>query len=123
MRPIPATSTQHLITWNLHEPLSLSYGFLVAENTTGAGIRTSDIPDSSLKVAFRQGGESIKLSGRDGSRKLKKLYQEADIPVWMRDKIPLLYSDNNLVAVAGLWIDSKYQATGQEPGWNIQFYS
>ena len=123
MHPVPDTSTQKSITWNLYEPLSLPWGLLVAENTTGDGIRSSDVPDNHLEVTFRQGGESMQLPGREGSKKLKKLYQEADVPVWLRDKIPLLYSGNNLVAVAGLWIDRKFRATGQEPGWNIRFYS
>ena len=123
MHPLPDCSDRGTIRWNLHEPLSLPYGFLIAKHTTGDGIKSSIIVDDSLDVSFRKGGEAMHATGSTNSKKLKKLYQEADIPAWLRDKIPLLYSRDNLVAVAGLWVDKKYQAKDKEPGWNVQFYN
>jgi tRNA(Ile)-lysidine synthase len=56
-----------------------------------------------LKVSFRQGGEKIKLPGRKGTRDLKKLMQEWNIPPWQRDRTPLVYYDEKLIAVVGYY--------------------
>ena len=54
------------------------------------------------------GGESIRLQGRNGHHDLKKLYQEAGIPPWERQRIPLIYLDDELVAVGDLWISADF---------------
>lgn len=59
-----------------------------------------------VTVRFRQGGEKISLAGRKGQHTLKNLFQETAIPPWERDCIPLLYFDEQLVAVADLWLNS-----------------
>lgn len=57
-----------------------------------------------LTIRFRRGGEKIRRKGRDHRQSLKKLLQEAGVVPWMRQRIPLLYADETLVAVADLWI-------------------
>lgn len=60
--------------------------------------------DAGLSVRPRQGGEEIQLSGQTHTRKLKKLLQEEGIVPWMRDRLPLLYAGERLVAVGDLWL-------------------
>jgi tRNA(Ile)-lysidine synthase len=74
---------------------------------------TSAVVDAGLEVRFRSGGEEIKPAGQLHTRKLKKLLQDEGIVPWMRDRLPLLYSDGELVAVADLWLAS---AAAAEPG-------
>jgi tRNA(Ile)-lysidine synthase len=69
--------------------------------------------DAGLEVRFRSGGEEIKLAGQSHTKKLKKLLQDEGIVPWMRDRLPLLYSGGELVAVADLWIAN---AAASEPG-------
>ena len=57
-----------------------------------------------LELRYRHGGEKFRPIGQSHTRKLKKLLQEAGIVPWMRDRIPLLYSGGELVAVADLWL-------------------
>ena len=57
-----------------------------------------------LELRFRHGGEKFRPTGQQHTKKLKKLLQEAGIVPWMRDRIPLLYSGGELVAVADLWL-------------------
>ena len=57
-----------------------------------------------LRLESRKGGETIRLDGQQHTKKLKKLLQEAGIVPWMRDRVPLVYSGNQLVAVGDLWI-------------------
>ncbi len=53
------------------------------------------------------------------SQSLKKLLQEAGVPPWERDVIPLVYFDNELVAVAGLWVSKGFSVGDGESGWLV----
>jgi len=57
-----------------------------------------------LALRFRQGGEEFCPAGRQRTHKLKKLLQEDGVVPWMRQRIPLLYSGDDLVAVGDLWV-------------------
>ncbi|WP_258405667.1 tRNA lysidine(34) synthetase TilS [Shewanella zhangzhouensis] len=43
--------------------------------------------------------------GRGKQRELKKLWQEFDVPPWLRTSIPMLCCDGALVAAAGVWVE------------------
>jgi tRNA(Ile)-lysidine synthase len=59
---------------------------------------------SGLSVRPRVGGERFLPYGQSHTRELKKLLQEEGIVPWMRDRLPLLYSGDRLVAVGDLWL-------------------
>ncbi|MDH3338681.1 MAG: tRNA lysidine(34) synthetase TilS [Gammaproteobacteria bacterium] len=71
-----------------------------------------------LELRYRSGGEEIKPLGQLHTRKLKKLLQEEGVVPWMRDKLPLVYSEGKLVAVADLWIAA---GAASEPGTAIRW--
>ena len=54
-----------------------------------------------LEVRYRQGGEVMALPGR-GRRDLKRLLNEAAVPGFVRPRLPLLYRNGELIAVANL---------------------
>lgn len=56
-----------------------------------------------LSVRFRRGGERIRLNGRRHSTRLKQLLQTAKMPDWVRERLPLIYRDGELVAIADFW--------------------
>jgi len=64
-----------------------------------------EAPPGPLRVGYRRGGESLQLPGR-GRRDLKRLLNEAGIPLFLRDRLPLLYAGERLVAVANLAADT-----------------
>lgn len=72
-----------------------------------------EVIEAGLEVRFRSGGEEIKPVDQAHTRKLKKLLQDEGVVPWMRDRLPLLYSGGELVAVADLWIAS---AAASKPG-------
>lgn len=78
-------------------------GYLRFDCVAGTGL-ASDLLGANLNVRFRQGGEEIKPYSQSHTRKLKKLLQEEGIVPWMRDRLPLIYAGERLVAVADLWI-------------------
>ncbi|MDH5456059.1 MAG: tRNA lysidine(34) synthetase TilS [Gammaproteobacteria bacterium] len=56
-----------------------------------------------LRLAARKGGERIRLHSQSHTKKLKKLLQEEGVVPWMRDRVPLIYAGDKLVAVGDLW--------------------
>ena len=64
-----------------------------------------------LTIRWRRGGE--RLTPRPGGprRALKNLLQEIHVPVVERARLPLLFSDEKLLAVADLLLDATAQAT------------
>ena len=116
-----APSAQGPCLWFLEKPLELASGRLEARLTVGSGIRADRVRDKYVEIRFREGGESIRPAGRRETHELKKLFQDSAVPPWKRDRIPLLYVDNELAAVAGYWIAEGFKASGSEPGWDIVF--
>lgn len=53
-----------------------------------------------LMIRFREAGQTLRLAGRQGARSLKKLLQEWQVPAWLRDCVPLLVIDGQLVSIA-----------------------
>ena len=68
----------------------------------------ADLPN--LQVRFRQGGERCRPAGRAHSQTLKRLLQDYGVEPWVRESLPLVYSGDDLVAVANLWICEGFQA-------------
>ena len=62
---------------------------------------TGQIPDGLLHIRYREGGEVMNLPGR-GHRDLKRLLNESGVPCFVRGRWPLLYRDEQLLAVANL---------------------
>jgi tRNA(Ile)-lysidine synthase len=75
---------------------------------SSAGICRKQWQNARIVVKARSGGEKIRLPGRKGSHALKKLFQDAGIPPWERETIPLVYLDDKLAAVGDLWISADF---------------
>src|SRR5690606_14734804 len=58
----------------------------------GGSLRLAGAPrfDAPLRVHARQGGERIRLPGRDHSHALKHVLQDLGIAPWLRERLPLL---------------------------------
>jgi tRNA(Ile)-lysidine synthase len=69
----------------------------------GNGVLTlsGKIPDGPVQIRYREGGEVMGLPNR-GHRDLKRLLNENAVPSFVRGRLPLLYKDGQLLAVANL---------------------
>lgn len=101
--------------WDLARPLDLPGGQWRVQPATGAGLR-AELRQRRVEVRFRQGGERCRLAGEPHSRSLKKLLQERGLAPWERQRLPLVYVDGELAAVADLWICEGFQAAAGEAG-------
>lgn len=74
-----------------------------------------------LSVRWRSGGERLKPAGDRHTRDLRTLFQTGAIPPWQRDACPLLYADDELIAVADRWLSARavaiFQEAGAQPQW------
>ncbi len=122
-RPLPDYDKHLTGSWQLDSPCQFGPGVLEARLKRGPGIRTDVCPDKQLQVRYRQGGEKIRLKNKTHRQTLKKLFQESGVPPWLRERIPLLYKDGKLIAVADLWIDSEACSTKAEKSWHISWTS
>ena len=76
-------------------------GGCVSNNVVkGGGLRAS----SGYSVVFRSGKEKIRIGK---NRDIKNIFQESRVPFWIRDRVPLIYAGDELVAMAAV------------PGWEI----
>ncbi len=98
-------------------PLPALGGALIFRRVRGAGIDVARLKNRAMVVRARAGGEQLQPDARRPRRTLKNLFQEAGIPAWQRDRLPLLFDGDTLVWVPGLGIDARYQARKGEPGW------
>ncbi|HTF96014.1 MAG TPA: tRNA lysidine(34) synthetase TilS [Cellvibrio sp.] len=94
--------------------LKLQFIETVANNNAAPHYLRADLPD--LEIRYRTGGERCKPFGRNHSQTLKKLFQEYQLEPWLRHRVPLVYSEENLVAVGDLWICDGYVAGQGEAG-------
>ncbi|MEJ2042179.1 MAG: tRNA lysidine(34) synthetase TilS [Reinekea sp.] len=74
-----------------------------------------------LHWQVRQGGEVMRPYGRSKRRDLKRLFQEYRIKPWLRDRVPLLFSGEDLIAAGDELISADHLAENNQPGFSIQW--
>jgi len=90
------------------------YGVLTLEAANGDGLKLSSFSSQQIEIRFRQGGERCKPAGRNKPQALKKVFQEKHIPPWRRDNSPLLFIDNEIAAVVGLFYCSPFACDDED---------
>jgi tRNA(Ile)-lysidine synthase len=108
-----AGTPQSDLVLRANEPLDLGEGMgrLALARTGEVGLSPETVA-AGLVVRYREGGESIRTEGIGKTKKLKKLLQEQGIVPWMRDRVPLVFAGDELVAVADLWVAEGAAAPG-----------
>ena len=122
MPPLPPPPTDETLPWPAGETLYLPDGRLSAEGCLGQGIKVSAWAAGAAEVRFRDGGERCRPAGRGNSRSLKNLLQEQGVPPWVRPRLPLVYVQGELAAVADLRVCEPFAADQNEPGWLIAWH-
>jgi tRNA(Ile)-lysidine synthase len=119
--PMPPHDKSRVISWRPGNLLALGHGQLEATTAVGRGLSAARCADAHVEVRFRQGGERFQPAGRGHSTALKKLLQCTGVPPWLRDRIPLIYVDGELAAVAGLWVGKAHAVNDGRSGWLVSW--
>ncbi len=116
LAPQPPLDADTVLEWDGESALELPAGLgtLSAEKGEG-GITLSTWRSAPIRVHFRGGGERCCPAGQSGTRSLKKLFQEKEIPPWQRERIPLISVGGKLAAVGDICICEPFAAQLGEP--------
>ena len=110
---------KQIFSWDMQNQLDLGEGnHLRVNKQMGQGIRSTV---KQVEIRFRQGGERCKPAGRSHSNSLKKLFLEYELVPWLRDRVPLFYVDDQLIAVGDLWVCEDWLAGSSEIGQMIHW--
>lgn len=93
-------------------PLALPAG-LGSVQLISAGELRMPQEDETVSIRFKAPG-LLHIVGRNGGRKLKKIWQEQGIPPWRRDTTPLLFYGETLIAAAGIFVTREGAAEDEE---------
>ena len=107
-----AGQSETIVPWQTWlQPLELPAGLGSVQLTAGGDIRPPRA-DEAVSVRFKAPG-LLHIVGRNGGRKLKKIWQELGVPPWLRDTTPLLFYGETLIAAAGVFVTQEGVAVGE----------
>ncbi|MTD27272.1 tRNA lysidine(34) synthetase TilS [Erwinia sorbitola] len=119
--PLMQSLAGYQLAWpDAEQPLTLPDGLgLLRLNNRGVALRRPG-PEEPLSVRFQAQG-SFYIVGRAGRRPLKKLWQELAIPPWQRERTPLIFYGDRLIAAAGVFVTRDGAPDSPETTWNIDW--
>lgn len=91
-------------------------GVMRLQPSRGRGLAQTLCKAGALEVRTRRGGERFRLDSARPRRPLKALLQEAGVPPWERERMPLLFCGGRLAWVPGLGVAAEMRAGPGEPG-------
>lgn len=108
-----AGQRQTVIPWpGPLEPLTLPAGLGKLTLVPGGDIRPPRA-DEPVSVRFHASG-MLYVAGRQGGRKLKKIWQELGVAPWLRDTTPILFYGETPIAAAGQFVTQAGLANSAE---------
>ncbi len=113
--PVVWQGEQHLVIESLQ-------GVLKFTRQNNMGIDPARLSGQIVTIRSRSGGERFQPDCKRPRRSLKKILQEAALAPWVRNTLPLLFCEDQLVWVAGIGIDCNFQisegSTGLVVAWH-----
>lgn len=81
------------------------------------------LPNSTTTIKYRDqiaAEAKFATAGRCGRKTLKRWLQEYQVPPWWRDKLPLLFDGEVMVAAPNFWVCDGYQCDAGQAGYVFQ---
>lgn len=119
--PLMPALSEIRLAWpdtSLPLPLPDTLGQLYARDG-GVALRRP-LPDEPVSVRFQAQG-AFYIVGRAGRRPLKKLWQELAIPPWQRERTPLIFYGDRLIAAVGVFVTREGAPEGAGSDWHIDW--
>ena len=107
------------VAWRGEAALALPHGSLEFAWCTGAGIARVALEADAVTVRSRAGGERLRPAAGRPARMLKRLLQDARMPAWQRESLPLVFCGDVLAVVPGIGVDVAFQANADAPGCRV----
>ncbi len=102
--PLYASLRDCVLAWQPPwQPLKLPQQLgMLSVDEQGVALRRPEAGEA-VSVRFAAQGE-VHIVGRAGGRSVKKLWQEFAVPVWQRERTPLLFYGEQLIAALGVFV-------------------
>jgi tRNA(Ile)-lysidine synthase len=99
-------------TWSGEAQLDFpDYGGVLHFDAAESGLDAAWLQTQPLQIDFRKGGERLKLAPNRPTRSLKAHYQSSDVPAWERPRLPVVWSNKELLFAAGIGADCAHAAS------------
>jgi tRNA(Ile)-lysidine synthase len=93
---------------------------LTFKQQLGIGLSLKKLEHVKLRIKNREGGERFKPDLGRPSRTIKRMLQEYNIPPWQRERLPLVFMDETLIAIPNLAVAANLKAASDEMGLLVQ---
>ncbi|WWP00427.1 MAG: tRNA lysidine(34) synthetase TilS [Candidatus Dasytiphilus stammeri] len=118
---IMPTIRDYVLHWSSPwQPLKLPEGLgtITFKSNNGITMR-SPLKEEQVTIRFKTKGKFYIL-GRVHSKSIKKLWQEYSVPPWRRERTPLIFYNNKLIAALGVFITNDGKSNFQD-NWCISW--
>lgn len=102
--------------WRGEAALQWAGGVLDFSAASGQGVAADLAKAAPCRVGRRVAGVRMRLNASGPSRSLKNLWQEAGIPPWLRDAVPMLWVGERLAWIAGVGVAAEFRCPPGEAG-------
>jgi len=100
-------------------PLTLPDGLGILQCVANGQEVRAPLENEPVTVRFKASGQ-FHIVGRERGRSLKKIWQEFGVPPWQRERTPLLYYGEQLIAALGVFVTQNGKAT-EESCWRVDW--
>ena len=105
--------------WHGEPELHLPGGTLAFDRVRGTGLCVEKLLQAPVTLRSRAGGERMQLAANRPHHAVKKLLQQAGLPQWEREALPLLWCGDELAAIPGIGVTVAFQAVRDAAGWEL----
>ena len=116
LAPAHTAAAPASLAWRGEAGTPWAGGVVGWREAVGEGVAASVLAGGRCELRRRAGGERMRLRAGGPSRSLKNLLQEAGVPPWLRDNLPLLWVDGRLAWIAGVGVAAEFGCRPEETG-------
>ena len=119
----PPTVAPFALRWRGEALFALPHGTLEFAPGAGAtGEARAALDRADVTIRTRAGGERIRLGGDRPRQALKRVLNEAGMPTWLRDSLPLVFCGDSLAVVPGVGVDVAFVAGANTAGYAVHWH-
>jgi len=119
MAPLPPKPGPGSLQWRIGTlALPPELGRMTLLGPSERPIDPEQVFPGGLRIQFARKGLWCRPAGASHHRPLKKLFQEAGIPGWLRPYVPLTFTSEGLLSIGGFWMCGNWRTeTSAEVHW------
>ncbi len=118
----PPAVAPFAIPWHGEALLALPHGTLEFASGAGAANPRAVLDATRVTIRTRAGGERIRLARGRPRQALKRVLHDSEMPLWLRESLPLVFCGDALAVVPGIGVDVAYQAAADAAGYSVLWH-